>query len=153
IMEETLEDVVNRYQKSFAEPVLYPTSFEMSAVTEYFPTQLPPVRADSPTLVVGRIKVGQPLSYTIKGTIVKEETSVTAKPEVAEPELDNYFLISMVDQWKTAKTRPAMIRADRALAFAFEQNRLQHDELILQAELAVQKNDLAAAAKLFGNAK
>jgi hypothetical protein len=36
---------------------------------------------------------------------------------------------------------------------AYEQNRLQHHELLLAAELAVQKNELAAAAQLFGKVK
>jgi tetratricopeptide (TPR) repeat protein len=152
ILEETLDDVVKRYHQALSQPVLYPTRFEMS-VAEYFPTKLPPLRSDSPTLVVGKYKAGQPLTYTIKGNIAKEEVVINGKPEVAQPELDNYFLISMVDQWKNAKTQPALIRADRALASAARDNRLEHEELLLQAELAVRKNALRAAEDLFQRAK
>src|SRR5262249_24557194 len=70
-----------------------------------------------------------------------------------EAELDNYFLVAMVDQWKNAKEQPALIRADRALVFAFEQNRLAREEIMAKAGWALRGNELEAAAKLFEQVK
>jgi len=156
ILEEKLEDALKRYEAAFAAPVLYPTEFTMSKnATEFFPTRFPPLRGDSPTLVVGRLNDGKAITYTVKGEVhgIKDPVTVTQEEKIQEPELDNFFLISMVDQWKNAKSQPALVRADRALALAYEQNRLQHQELLLSAEAAVQKNDFEAAGKLFEKVK
>jgi tetratricopeptide (TPR) repeat protein len=156
ILKEKLEDVLERCADAFAGPVLYPSEFKLSQeATESYPTQLPPVRGDTPTLVVGRMKSAKALTYTVTGTVggTDAEVTCTATEKVAGPELDNFFLVSMLAQWKNARTQPALIRGDRALALAFEQNRLQHHELLLSAELAVQENKLEAAARLFEQAK
>src|SRR5260370_10130322 len=54
---------------------------------------------------------------------------------VAEP--DNFFLVGMVQQWKNAKDQPALTRADRALAYAFEQSQLARADLLAGAEWAL----------------
>src|SRR5439155_7106513 len=69
------------------------------------------------------------------------------------PSLDNYFLVGMVDQWAKAKDFPAVLAGDRALAIAYEQTRLQHLELLENAQFALQDNKLDAAGKLFQQAR
>lgn len=124
-------------------------------VTEHYPQKLPPLRPDAPTLVVGRIKPCARLAYQIEGRLPNrfEPMVVNAAEAVRADELDNYFLVSMVGQWKRASDEPALIRADLALAFAFEQNRLNHLELIASGQLAVRENQLAVAEQLFDQAK
>src|SRR5262249_14688256 len=122
-IDEKVEDASKRFEAAFATPILYPTAkLRMGAeVKEFYPEQLPPLRSDSPTLVVGRVKAGtKELTYKIAGTVLDKavpELNITEK--VAQPELDNFFLISMVTQWKNAKSEPSMYRADRALAMSF----------------------------------
>ena len=134
-LEQKLDDAMKDLQAAFASPVLYPNGFDLVGATEHFPTRLPPLRADAPTLVVGRMKAAKTLAYTIDGVVDGRPERVTVKKTeaVPAPELDHYFLVSMVQQWKHARTEHALIRADRALVFAYEQNRLQHEELLLSA--------------------
>jgi tetratricopeptide (TPR) repeat protein len=155
IMEEALDDVLTRYEKAFRAPILYPEEFQLAAASEFYPAALPPVRGDAPTLVVGKLKDAKELTYSIKGEIAggPENFAKTVKQDVPGAELDNFFLVGMVQQWQKARANPALIRADRALALAYEQTRLQHHEDLLLAELAVQKNELAAAARLFAKVK
>ena len=55
--EEKLVDALKRYEKAFAGAVLYNAKLQLPAeMTEVCPSVLPPLRADSPTLVVGRMK-------------------------------------------------------------------------------------------------
>src|SRR5262249_27090717 len=134
---------------------LYPTKVQMPAeILEHFPSKLPPLRGDAPTLVVGKMKDAKQLTATLEGNVGGKAARVTVKvtDPVPEPELDNYFLVSMISQWQNAKDQPALIRADRALAFAYETNRLAHEELLSSAQLAMQRNNLEAAARLYGQA-
>src|SRR5207249_306312 len=71
---------------------------------------------------------------------------------VPRADIENFFLVSMVQQWSNAKDQPALIRADRALAFAYETNRLVHEDIIGNAHLAMQQNNLEAAARLYEQA-
>jgi tetratricopeptide (TPR) repeat protein len=153
--EENLDDVLARFEKAFSAPVLYPTGIKLAGeVTEFYPGKLPPVRGDAPTLVIGRMKKPAPkLAWTVTGTVGGAEITRTQEEAMTAPEPDNFFLISMVRQWRNAGLQPALIRADRALALAYQQNRLQHQDLLLNAEVAVHKNELEAAARLFKDAK
>src|SRR5262249_45579828 len=80
---------------------------------------------------------------------------LTVTEAIPVEEVDNFFLVSLIDQWKRSdhKDAPALIQADRALAFAFEQNRLARDELLAQGQWALARDHLDAAARLFGAAK
>src|SRR5262249_30196351 len=50
---EKAADTLKDLTQALAIPVLYPKSFQLGAeVTESFPTMLPPLRGDAPTLVV-----------------------------------------------------------------------------------------------------
>ena len=38
-------------------------------VAEFYPAKLPPLRSDTPTLVVGRLKGAKSLSFDVQGTV------------------------------------------------------------------------------------
>ena len=125
---EKLIDALKRYEDAFAASVLYSPSLQLPAdITEVCPSVLPPLRSDTPTLVVGRMKKEmKDYAYELTGTIAgrKTQTTVKATEKVQAPSLDNYFLVSMIDQWTRAKAYPAVLRADRALSSVYEQTRL-----------------------------
>lgn len=153
IFEEKVEDVVRRAEEAFAGPILYPTRFTMSeGVVEHFPTQLPPLRSDSPTLILGTYKEVKTLGCTVQGVVDGQTVHRTVNLALPEHEDDNYFLVSMAQQWRNARDQHALIRADRALAFAFERTRLQHQELLLEAQMALHKKEYDAAARLYRDA-
>src|SRR5204863_9975428 len=122
---------VETHRRAVKTPDLYPTAFELPAaeVTQFSPTRLPPLRADAPTLVVGKIGPGRVLAYTVEGTVAGRKVRVAMSEAVSEPELDNFFLVGMVNQWKDAQDQPALMQADRALAFAQEMNQIARAEL------------------------
>ena len=154
---EKLVDCLKRYEDAFATPILYSPNLQLPAdVTEICPSTLPPLRSDTPTLVVGRMKKeGKQINYEVTGTIAGRNGRATIKvtEKVHAPSLDNYFLVSMIDQWTKAKAYPAVLRADRALGNAYEQTRLQHVEHLENAQLALQDNQLEAAASEFKRAR
>src|SRR5262249_28252975 len=114
----------------------------------------PPLRADSPTLAVGLMKPAEILECKIEGTVAGQRAQTTITHKVPAPELQNFFLVHIVQQWKNGdKAAPAMIRADRGLALAAEQTRLARDEYLTQAHWALNLNKLDAAEKLFRNAQ
>ena len=148
-------DCLSRLQEAVAVPVLYPTSFQVAGAesAEFFPTHLPPLRSDAATLLIGRIKAGQTLSYTIEGQVADHAVRVQMSDSIAAPELDNFFLVGMFDQWKNAKDQPALMQADRALSYAYELNQFARAEFLAQAHAALANNKLDVATKLFGQAK
>src|SRR5207248_2644465 len=115
--------VVTDLFEAVAAPILYPTKATLPAeVSEALPTKLPPLRRDAPTLVVGKIKPGKTFDYTLAGTVAGKAVGVQASLPVPEAEIENYFLVTVFNQWRERKDRPAMIQADRALALAFDRN-------------------------------
>ena len=78
---------------------------------------------------------------------------ISASETVTDPEMDNFFLVTMFEQWKNAKDTPALMQADRALAYAQEINQLARVEVLAQAEMALAQDNMAAAEKLFDQAK
>ncbi len=156
VTDEKLVDALKRYQEALAAPIMYNAKLELSAdVTEVYPQEVPPLRGDAPTLIVGRMKKAPALTYTVTGTVAgtAAPTTATATLEVPAPELDNFFLISMVDQWARARTQPALLRADRALVFAYQQTKVLHQDLLIGAELAMERNELVGAQRLFEEVK
>jgi hypothetical protein len=152
---DKVEDTVKRLRTAVAAPILYTSAFRVPAasVAEFFPTRLPPLRTDAATLVVGNLKDTQKLSYIIEGTAGGKDVRLETSETVPQPELDNFFLVSLVSQWKNAKEQPALMQADRALAYAEEMNILARTEFLAQAEMALAQNQLGAASKLYGQAK
>src|SRR5262249_24766428 len=123
------------------------------AVAESYPTNPPPIRGDAPTLVLGRLKSSTNLSYNLSGSVSGRDMQVQGTETVPDPELDNFFLVGMVEQWKNSKDQPALTRADRALADAHTRSLFARDELIAQAELAMGNDKLDTAKTLFEQAK
>ena len=155
LMKDKAEEAVTRIQQTIAAPILYPTKIQMAGeVIEHYPTKLPPMRGDAPTLVVGKMKPAKQISATVEGIVGGKPAKVVCKiaDSVPDAELDNYFLVSIVNQWQRAKDQPALIRADRALAFAYEDNRIAHEDLLTNAQQAMHQNNLEAAARLYDQA-
>ena len=152
--DDTAERMVQRVLESVAVPVLYPTALETSAaVLERYPAgKLPPLRADAPTLIVGKLKAAEKLTYTVTGKVAGQPLAVTAEQPVPEADLGNFFLAGMIRQWQDDKDHAAMIRADRALAFALQQNELARAEYMTQGEWALGENRFDAAVRLFEQA-
>src|SRR5262249_52183101 len=119
---DRVADTLQRLQTALAVPVLYPTKFQFADnVAEAFPTKLPPLRADAPTLVVGTLKQADKLAYTLEGAVAGRDFRLEKSETVTDPEPVHFFLVSMLDQWRNGKEHPALTRADRALSFAHEQ--------------------------------
>lgn len=143
-----------RLQTALAVPVIYPRAFRLPAeVVEAFPTKLPPLRSDAPTLVVGKMQPAKVFAYEVEGIAAGREVHLKLSDPVPESEADNFFLVSMVEQWKNAKDQPALMRADRALAYAHERNQLARADLLAQAQWAITEDKLEAAANLFKQAR
>jgi hypothetical protein len=152
VEQEKLVDALKRYEDAFAGTILYAPKLQVPAeVIEAFPTKLPPLRSDAATLVVGKMKPASAFAYTVTGVVagVEGQTLVAVNEPMRAADLDNYFLVSMVQQWRKAADRPALVRADRTLAIAYENTRLRHKDLLLTAQMALEKNDLEAATRLY----
>jgi hypothetical protein len=154
----TAEKWVANLSEALAQPILYDAEIQLPAkVAEVMPAKLPPLRPDVPTLVVGKF-AGAPakdetrFDYTLTGKVDGENTRIAVAEKMPKPDDDNYFLINMIDQWKAQKDRPALLQADRALAFAFENNQLARADLVAQAEWALEKKKLDAAQQLYQQA-
>ena len=170
VTEEKLTDALKRYQEALAAPIMYGAKISLPAmVTEVYPRELPPLRGDAPTLIVGRMtpeKGTGPLNakgpvpfsaldYSVTGTIagLATATTVNVSVDVPMPQADNFFLINMVNQWAKAQTQPALLRADRALQFAYAQTKVLHQDLLIGAQLAIERNELDGASRLFAEAQ
>jgi tetratricopeptide (TPR) repeat protein len=148
-------DTGKRLVSAIAAPVLYPTQYQVTGVpvNDCFPTKLPPLRNDVPTLVIARLKDAKDITFQIDGKIGGKETRLQVTEPVAAAELDNFFLVGMFEQWKNAKDQPALTQADRALAYAEAANNLARTEFLAQAHEALVHKKFDAAAKLFKQAK
>lgn len=143
--------------EALKQPVLFDCEIQLPAkVVEAMPAKLPPLRPDVPALVVGKISEtpakDERFEYTLTGKVNGEDVRVTASLKMPAPDDDNYFLVNMLDQWRTQKDRPALLQADRALDFAFETNQLARVDLVAQAEWALEKKEIDAAARLYQRA-
>jgi hypothetical protein len=136
-------------------PVLYGATIELPAeVADHLPAKMPPLRGDAPTLLVGHLKPLDKLSYTLKGTVDgKELTLKSDELKVPAADRDHFFLAGMIQQWQNAKDQPALIRADRALAYALEQTQLAATDLLAQGEFALRESRYDLAAALYGQAR
>jgi tetratricopeptide (TPR) repeat protein len=150
LADDRLQDTVNRLQAAVAAPVLYPQKFQLQGeIAEAFPTRMPPLRGDSPTLVVGKVKAGATVGYDVMGTVAGQDVTCRKQENVPDSEVENFFLASMFEQWRNEKDAPALLRADRALAYASTTDRLARADLLAQAEWALEEKKFDAAVKLF----
>lgn len=144
-----------RFHKALAVPVLEPTQFALAAdATEVYPAKLPPLRADSPTLMVGRFEKGKvpaTLDLTIDGKVVGVPVTSKVSHPMPVPAVDNYFLGSMVTQWRASGRAevPALLRADRTLALAYESTRLAREEFVEGGNWALGVKRVETAKSLF----
>ena len=125
-------------------------------VGEVYPTRLPPLRADSSTLIMGKFtKPAAGLSLTVKGSIAGRDATLDFSQVVPAPQIDHYFLNLMIDQWRAAphKDAPAMLQSDRALALASTQVKLYRDEFLVQAIWAVRMDRWEDGTKLYNAAR
>jgi tetratricopeptide (TPR) repeat protein len=153
---DKITELARDISASLATPVLYPTSrFEVAggAAEEVFPTTLPPLRGDAATLVIGKLKSGNSISYSIQGRLGDQAVKIEKTEHVDSPEMDNFFLVGAFEQWKNGKDQPALIRADKALAYAYQQSQVVRADLHTKAEWAMSKDNWEAAKELFEQAK
>jgi tetratricopeptide (TPR) repeat protein len=149
-----LSEFTARFNKLVNTPVLTDVKIELpDAIAEAFPTKMPPMRADAPTLMVGKLKDVKPanLQAKITGQFGGKEVVLNVSDAVPAPHADHFFLNSLIAQWRESpfKDAPALLRADRALALAYEQNRLAREELLSQAEIAVGTGQYDTAENLY----
>jgi len=134
-------------------PVMYPSGISLpKEVTEFYPAKLPPLRSDAPTLVVGKTQGKPVFEYQVQGRVAGKETTLNFKENLPASEPENYFLIQVLQQWKNRKDVPALIQADRALAYAAEQNQVAVSDLKEKAEWALREDKFDAASRLFNQA-
>ena len=154
-MGEKIEDLVARLQKEIAQPILYNVAFSLpETAREVLPSKLPPLRRDAAALVVGKLpRDTKTLSYTLSGTVAGKEGRFDATFKVPAADVEHFFLVGVHRQWKAGADRPALLQADRALAYAYEQTQLALEDLLAKGEMALEHNKLDAAAKLFQQAQ
>lgn len=138
---------------SFDVPVLRPDRVTFGPeVAEVYPTRLPPLRGDRPTLVVGKLKApAAAVTARVEGRTAGGKVAFDLRETLPAPAVENYFVNAMIAQWKeaAAKDAPALLAADRTLAMASEQYRMFRDEFNLQAVWAITSDRLDHAEKLF----
>ena len=146
---------MKRLKDAFAQPILYPTAFQPPpGATEVMPTRLPPLRGDAGTLVVGKLPAGAAsvcLQRRRARFPERRSASRRLKPCPA-PEVENFFLVEIAGQWRNQKDQPALLQADRALAFAAEQHELAREDLLAKAYWALDEDKIDPAFKLFEQA-
>ena len=148
-----VEDLHKRLQSAIEVPVLYSAALLLpKEVSEVYPSKLPPLRSDAPTLVVGKLEAGKTLEYKLEGKQLGKEVSLSVNEAIPVSEPENYFLLQVVQQWKNVKDTPALIQADRALAFAAEQNQVAVSDLKDKAQWALREDKFDAASRLFNQA-
>ena len=148
-----VEDLHKRLQSAIEVPVLYSVALQLpKEVSEVYPSKLPPLRSDAPTLVVGKLEAGKTLEYKLEGKQLGKEVSLSVSEAIPVSEPENYFLLQVVQQWKNVKDTPALIQADRALAFAAEQNQVAVSDLKDKAQWALREDKFDAASRLFNQA-
>ena len=150
-------EFITRLKTALDVPVLKADKYKFGdEVAELYPTKLPPLRADKPTLVMGKLAKAAPaVTATVSGKVAGRAVNLTLSQPLPASQADHFFLNLMMDQWRGApnKDAPAILQADRALALASTQVKLYRDEFLSQAVWAVTKEQYDEAAKLYGAAK
>ena len=149
------EGVAKRVKSVLAQPILYPTAFRAPAgATDILPTRLPPLRGDTATLVMGKIAPdAAKFDYGVTGKAGGQDRRFEASESLPAPETDNFFLVNILSQWREQKDRPAILAADRALAFTSEQMELAREDLLAKAYWALDADQVNPAFNLFKQAK
>jgi hypothetical protein len=148
-------DTVGDLVSAFDTPILYPQKWQLpETVTEMMPTKLPPLRRDVATLVLCKLAKGAAkFDWSVTGTVAGKAVTAKANLDLPAPDVENFFLASMYKQWRERKDRPAMMQADRALAFAADQNQMARADLLAKAAWALDQNKFDPAWRLFKEAE
>jgi tetratricopeptide (TPR) repeat protein len=145
-----------RLKAAFDVPVFKADTYRFGdEVAEVFPTKLPPLRSDKPTLVLGKLaSPAARVTLTASGKSSGRAATLALAQDLPAPQPDHFFLKLMHDQWRDAphKDAPAVLQADRALALASTQVRLYREEFLTQATWAVTMDKLDEAANLYAAA-
>lgn len=149
------EAVAERVRLAVDAPVFYPRGAQLVAgMRELYPAKLPPLRSDSPTLVVGSIIPGSKrIELEIDGAFRGAGRKVSVSHATPPHEVENFFLGRMVAEWRDSKDAPAMVQADRALALASAQGRLDREETLAKGNFALSVGKAEAAARFFTEAR
>ncbi len=152
-----LAEFTTRLKAAFDVPVVKPEKWKFGAeVGESYPTKLPPLRTDKPTLVMGKLAkpTATAVTLTVNGLLNGKAVDLNFSQPLPAPQVDHFFLNLMLDQWRSAphKDAPAMLQSDRALALASTQVRLYREEFLTQAVWAITANQLDEAEKLYNAA-
>ena len=87
------------------------------------------------------MKKAETIGLSVDGTVGGKPVTVTINEKVPAADIANYFLVSVVHQWRNGDHgAPAYVRADRALSLAYEQVRLAREEELTQAHWALSQN-------------
>lgn len=151
-------DFLARLYAALDAPVVKVETFRFGdEVGEVYPTKLPPLRADRPTLVLGKLTKPTAGSVSLKltGTVANRPVSLNLSEKLPASQYDHFFLNAMLDQWRSAphKDAPAVLQSDRALALASTQIKLYRDEFLTQAVWAISQSQWDDAARLFEAAR
>ncbi len=146
--------VAERLRAAVDVPVYYPTAMRVGeGVVETYPTQLPPLRSDAPTLVVGRLNPGvKAVTLELDGQLAGSPKALTQTREIPGFDVENFFLAQMIADWKVNPSRPALIQADRALALASTQSYLNREECLARANWAMTTGKPESALRLYDQA-
>src|SRR5262249_50330690 len=128
---DSAASVCARLAEDVRGPVLYPSTVNWSATTkDVYPTQLPPLRSDVPTLVLGRLSdaTTRKLACNLTGTVAGRQVAVSQSEAVLPHAADCFFLSMMERRWRTAKDMPALVRADWTLRLAADEMEVAHDQ-------------------------
>ena len=147
-------EFVNRLKAALDTPVVKVETAKFGPeVGEVYPTRLPPLRTDAPTLVLGKLaKAGaEKVSLSLTGLVAGRRVNLELSHVLTAPQPDHYFLNLMLAQWREAphKDAPAMLQSDRALALASTQIKLYREEYLVQASWAITLDRWEDATKLY----
>ncbi|MBN9121974.1 MAG: VWA domain-containing protein [Planctomycetes bacterium] len=150
-------EFITRLKTALDVPVVKPERWAFGPeVGESFPTKLPPLRTDRPTLVMGKLAKADAGAVTasVDGVLNGRKIDLKLSQPLPAPQIDHYFLNLMLHQWRNAphKEAPAMLQADRVLALASTQVKLYRNEFLTQAVWAVSVDRLDEADKLYAAA-
>ncbi len=146
--------LAERIRSAADSPVYYPTAIKLGdGVLEAFPSRLPPLRSDTPTLVVGRLSPGtKAVSLQFEGQVAGLARALTHTQEIPGFDVENFFLTQMLRDWRGNPDRPALIQADRALVLASTQSHLDREECLARANWALSTGKAETAVRLYDQA-
>ena len=85
--------------KAAQQPVLWPTESSFSAgIAEHYPSQVPPLRTDRDTILIGKLDSRDPQTMTVKAEVQGETIELTWNLAAERSNEDFGFLPRLVDQ-------------------------------------------------------